>query len=59
MNLKNGKIEAMVFGTAEHLSMTSKYILIKYNGNVINNATTYKYLDNQLDRNLNLDENVE
>ena len=49
----------MVFGTAEHLSMTSKYILIKYNGNVINNATTYKYLGNQLDRNLNLDENVE
>ena len=32
---------------------------LKYNGNEINNATTYKYLGNQLDRNLNLDENVE
>ena len=49
----------MVFGTAERLSMTSKCILIKYNGNVINNATTYKYLGNQLDKNLNLDENFE
>ena len=49
----------MVFVTAKHLSMTSKCISIKYNGNVINNATTYKYLGNQLDRNLNLDENFE
>ena len=49
----------MVFVTAKHLSMTSKCISIKYNGNVINNATTYKYLGNQLDKNLNLDENFE
>ena len=59
INLKKGATEAMVFGTAKHLSMKSKCIPIKYNGNIINNATTYKYLGNQLDRNLNLDENFE
>ena len=59
LNLKKGKTEAVVFGTAKRLSMTSKCTSIKYNGNVINNATTYKYLCNQLDRNLNLDENFE
>ena len=59
LNLKKGKTEAMVFGTAKRLSTTSKFLSIKYNGNVINNATTYKYLGNHLDRNLNLDENFE
>ena len=58
-NLKKGKMEAMVSGTAKHLSLTSKCISIKYNGNIIKNTTTYKYLRNQLDRNLNLDENFE
>ena len=46
----------MVFGTAKRLYMASKCISIKYNGNIMNNATTYKYLGNRLDRNLNLDE---
>ena len=59
LNLKKEKTETMVFGTAKHLSMTSKCISKKYNGNVINNATTYKYLGNQLDRNLNRDQNFE
>ena len=49
----------MVFRTAKRLSSTSKFLSIEYNGNVINNATTYKYLGNHLDRNLNLDENFE
>ena len=44
---------------AKRLSMASKCISIKYYGNVINNAATYKYLGNQLDRNLNIDENFE
>ena len=56
LNLKKGKTEAMAFGTAKLLSMTSECISIRYNGNIMNNATTYKYLGNQLDRNLNLDE---
>ena len=56
LNLKEGKTKAMVFGTAKRLYMTSKCISIKYNGNIMNNAITYKYLGNQLDRNLNLDE---
>ena len=59
LNLKKGKTEAMVFGTAKRLSMASKCISIKYNGKIMNNATAYKYLGNQLDRNLNLDENFE
>ena len=50
-NLKKGKTEAMVSRTTKHLSMTSKCISINYNGNVINDATTYKYLGNQQDRN--------
>ena len=49
----------MVFGTAKRLYMTSKCISIKYNGNIMNNATTYKYLGNQLDKYLSLDENFE
>ena len=40
LNLKKGKTEAMVFRTAKRLSMTSKCVSIKYNGNIINNATT-------------------
>ena len=44
----------MVFRTAKLLSTTSKFLSIKYNGNVINNAT-YKYLGNHPDRNLNLE----
>ena len=59
LNLRNGKTEAMVFGTAKCLSMTSKCISITYNCSIMNNATPYKYLGNQLDRNLNLDENFE
>ena len=39
--------------------MTSRCISIKDNENIMSNATTYKYLGNQLDRNLNLDENFE
>ena len=57
LNLKKGKTKAMVFGTVKRLSMTSKCVSIKYNGNIINNAATYKYLGNQLDRTSNLDEN--
>ena len=59
LNLKKGKTEAMAFGTAKRLSMTSKCISIRYNGNIMNNATIYKYLGNQLDKNLSLDENFE
>ena len=40
LNLKKGKTEAMVFRTAKRLSMTSKCVSIKYNGNIINNAKT-------------------
>ena len=49
----------MVFRTVKCLSMTSNCISIEYNGNLTNNAATYKYLGNQLNRNLNLDENFE
>ena len=34
-------------------------VSITYNCSIMNNATPYKYLGNQLDRNLNLDENFE
>ena len=56
---KKGETDAMVFGTAKRLSMTSKCISIKYTCNIISNGTTYKYLGSQLDRNLNFDENFE
>ena len=59
LNLKKGKTEAMAFGTAKRLSMTSECISIRYNGNIMNNATTYKYLGNQLDKNLSINENFE
>ena len=52
-------MEVMVCRTAKLLSVITKCISIKYNGIVINNATKYKYLSNELDRNLNLDENFE
>ena len=59
LNLKKGKTEAMAFGTEKRLSMTSECISIRYNGNIMNNATTYKYLGSQLDKYLSLDENFE
>ena len=37
LNFKKGRTEAMVFGTTKRLSMRSKYISIKYNGNIMNN----------------------
>ena len=59
LNLKKDKMEVMVCRMAKLLSVITKCISFKYNGIVINNATKYKHLSNELDRNLNLDENFE
>lgn len=54
---KKGKTEVVIFGTVKYLSMISKSISVKYNGIIINNVTTYKYLHNVLDSYLNLNHN--
>ena len=52
-NLKKGKTEAMLFGTAKRLSMIDKILNVFYRGQQINYVQEYKYLGNKVDPNLN------
>ena len=59
INLKKGKTECMLLGTAKRLSMNSKQIEVYYNNTKINNTTTYTYLGTIIDHHLNLGENFD
>ena len=56
INLKKGKTETMIFGTAKRLSrLQGKQLNLMINGLPINSTTTYKYLGVQLDPTLNFE----
>ena len=58
INLKKGKSEAMIFGTAQRLSrLQGKQLNLTVNGLPINNITTYKYLGVHLDPTLRFQQN--
>ena len=59
INLKKGKTETMIFGTAKRLFYTEQHLDISFKGQKINNVTEYKYLGNIVDQNLNFNENFE
>ena len=54
INLKKGKTESMVFGTAKRINLQDKELNLSANGTYINNTSTYKYLGVHLDPTLNL-----
>eukprot|EP00794_Sanderia_malayensis_P010378 gene10378-11460_t len=59
INLKRGKTEAMIFGTAKRLQTTNKELDLSYKGQKINNVSEYKYLGNIVDRHLNFNTNFD
>ena len=59
LNLKKGKTEIMLFGTAKRLNNSVKELKIIYNNKTINFVKQYTYLGNVLDNHLNLGENFD
>ena len=58
LNLKRGKTETMLFGTAKRLAKKNT-IQLQINERPINHTESYCYLGNQLDPTLNLNNNFE
>ena len=56
LNLKKGKTEAMLFGTAKRLATTGKSLKVKYKEKSINVTTSYKYLGVKLDPTMTMQE---
>ena len=54
LNLKQGKTEAMVFGTAKRLATVNDTLSVNYKFNTINFTTSYKYLGIELNPTLNI-----
>ena len=59
INLKKGKTESMLLGTAKKLSKIVKPLEIYYRGTAIHQTHQYKYLGNVIDPSLNLTENFQ
>ena len=59
LNVKKGKTEVLVFGTAQRLKRQSEEIYIRYKGTKINAATSYRCLGVEIDSTLNLNTNFE
>jgi len=59
VNLKKGKTETMIFGTAKRLANIEKFLNVSYRGQVINCDNEYKYLGNKVDSNLNFNNNFQ
>ena len=57
LNLKKGKTEVMLFGTAQRLRQRKENLEIVYNNTVLNFVTEYLYLGNILDNHLSLAKN--
>ena len=49
LNLKKGKTEAMVFGTAKRLSMVNRDLVVQYPHHTVSVTTSYRYLGVDLD----------
>ena len=58
LNLKKGKTEVMLFGTAQRLRQQKENLEIVYNNTVINFVTEYLYLGNIPDNHLTLAKNI-
>ena len=58
INLKKGKTESMLLGTAEIL-LTVNNFNIFYRFNIINEVNSYMYLGNTIVSSLNLNENID
>ena len=54
INLKEGKTEALLFGTAKRLCKLNECLSIPYGNTVINLTKKYKYLGVEIDSKLNL-----
>lgn len=59
INLKKGKTEAMIFGTAKRLTKCGKDLSLQYNGEEIQNTESYKYLGTILDSSLSISTNFD
>ena len=59
LNLKKGKTEAMLFGTAKNLSNQSDTINVVYGSEKINITTSYKYLGVYIEPSLNMNKNFD
>ena len=57
LNLKKGKTESMLFGTARRLSKNGRKLKIYYNETIISCVKDYEYLGNVLHSSLNLNTN--
>ena len=57
INLKKGKTESMLFGTAKRLSINHPELKLNYKGVNINSTTEYKYLGTVLDKTLSMNTN--
>ena len=57
LNLIKGKTEAVLFGTAQRLATALKSLEVKYQDNIINATTSYKYLSLKLDSTMTMQEN--
>ena len=56
LNLKKGKTECMIFGTAKRLNvLNGRRLALTVNGTLINTTSSYKYLGVNLDSFLNLE----
>ena len=59
LNLKKGKTEVMLFGTAQRLKLHGRSLNIMYNNAVINFVTEYVYLGNLVHNHMTLTSNFE
>ena len=59
INLKKGKTESMLFGTARKLNKISEPFIVNYRDSIINETSCYEYLGNEIDPNVNLHKNFE
>ena len=56
LNLKKGKTEAMIFGTAKRLVMLNRGLKFKYQHHTVNVTTSYRYLEVDIDPSLTFNE---
>ena len=59
INLKKGKTETMLFGTAKKLAKVPKEFEVKYSSCIINVANEYNYLGNTITPTLSFDKNFQ
>ena len=52
LNLKNGKTEAMIFGTVKRLAMLNRGLKVKHQHHTVNVTTSYRYLGIYIDPSL-------